>query len=168
MKLLLNYTVKLGKYDGNEDVFEREVETSDGELEKAVERALMTGTYLEDVPELQVLLDQAYKEIEEEQIQKLREEGDDAFALECFEKGKSPFDCGYRIDVFFPDEEFVPDDDRIEAWLKDALASGDVELAEEIVLEHNGNYSGDLLGRSFELAEEAGCREFIDKNKRDS
>ena len=126
----------------------------------------MTGTYFEDVPELQVLLDQAYKEIEEEQIQKLREEGDDAFALECFEKGKSPFDCGYRIDVFFPDEEFVPDDDRIEAWLKDSLASGDVELAEEIVLEHNGNYSGDLLGRSFELAEEAGCREFIDKNKK--
>ena len=66
MKLLLNYTVKLGKYDGNEDVFEREVETSDGELEKAVERALMTGTYLEDVPDLQVLLDQAYREIEEE------------------------------------------------------------------------------------------------------
>ena len=167
MKVLLNYTVKLGKYDGNDDVFEWEIETDDETIVKAVNRAVMTGTYFEDVPELQVLCDQAYKEIEEQQIQKLREEGDDAFALECFEESKSPFDCGYKISVFFPDpdEEVIPDDDQIEGWLKEALASGDVELAEEIVLEHSVNYSGDLIERSFEIAEEVGCQEFIDKNK---
>ena len=90
MKVLLNYTVKLGKYDGNEDVFEWEIETADEDIEKAITRAIMTGTYFEDVPELQALCDQAYEEIEKQQIQKLRDEGDDAFALECFEKGKSP------------------------------------------------------------------------------
>ena len=57
MKVLLNYTVKLGKYDGNEDVFEWEIETADEDIEKAITRAIMTGTYFEDVPELQALCD---------------------------------------------------------------------------------------------------------------
>ncbi len=166
MKVLLNYTVKLGKYDGNEDVFEREIETADEDIEKAITRAIMTGTYFEDVPELQALCDQAYKEIEKQQIQKLRDEGDDAFALECFEKGKSPFDCGYKITVFFPDDDLpIPEDDEIEEYLRKALSDGNLSLAEEVILEHNGNYSGNLIEKSFEIAEEVGCQEFIDKNQ---
>ena len=166
MKFLLNYTVKLGKYDGNDDVFEKEIESSDEEIESAYQRAIMTGTYFEDVPEFQPLCEQAYREIEQEQNEKLREEGDDAFALKCFAESKSPFDCGYKIEVFFPDDELpVPEDEEIEEYLKKALADGDVSLAEEVVMEHNGNYSGDLIEKSFELAAEVGCQEFIDKNK---
>ncbi len=41
MKILLNYTVKLGKYDGNEDIFEKTVESSDERIEKAYIRAIM-------------------------------------------------------------------------------------------------------------------------------
>ena len=167
MKLLLNYTVKLGKFDGNDDVFEREIESTDELMEKAYKRAIMTGTYFEDVPEFQPLCEQVYKEVEQEQLEKLRAEGDDAFANECFMKSKSPFDCGYKIEVFFPDGfEFpVPEAEDIEEYLKAALAAGDIELAEEVVLEQSANYDGDLIAKSFELAKEVGCQEFIDKNK---
>ena len=54
----------------------------------------MIGTDFEDVPELMELRDQAYKDIEQIQIQKLRDEGDDAFALECFINGQNPFEHG--------------------------------------------------------------------------
>ena len=167
MKFVVNYSAKLGKYDGNDDVFEWEIETSDPVIEKAYKRALMTGTYFEDVEEFKAILDQAYKEIEKDQIKKLKEEGDDAFALDCFAKSQSPFDCGYKITVSFPDDEFEePEDETIEEWLTEALTSGDVQLAEEIILEHNTNYSDDLLSKAFEIAEEVGCKDFIDKNKR--
>ena len=43
MKLLLNYTVKLGKYDSNDDVFERVVESTDADIEKALALAVETG-----------------------------------------------------------------------------------------------------------------------------
>ena len=166
MKILLNYSVKLGKYDGNDDVFEFEIESSDENLKSAYKRAIMTGTYFEDVPEFKPLCEQAYKEIEQEQIKKLREEGDDAFALKCFAESKSPFDCGYKITVFFPDDELpIPEDEEIEDYLREALAAGDISLAEEVILEQNGNYSGDLIEKSFEIAAETGCQEFIDKNK---
>ena len=167
MRFLLNYTVKLGKYDGNDDVFEYEIENSEPEIEKAVKKAIMTGTYFEDVPELEAVCSHVYREIEKQQIAKLKAENDDAFALECFAEGKSPFDCGYTISVFFPDdaEEIIPEDSEIEAYLKEAFINGDVELAEEVVIEHHGNYSGNLYEKAFELAEETGCREFIDRNK---
>lgn len=166
MKILLNYSVKLGKYDGNDDVFEYEIESFDETAENAYKRAVMTGTYFEDVPEFKPLCEQAYREIEKEQIKKLREEGDDAFALKCFAESKSPFDHGYRINVFFPDDELpIPDEKELEDYLKDALAAGDIELAEEVVLEHNCRYSGNLIEKAFEIAEEVGCREFIEKNK---
>ncbi len=167
MKFVVNYSVKLGKYDGNDDVFEWEIETSDPTIEKAHKRALMTGTYFEDVEEFKPILEQAYKEIEKEQIKKLKEEADDAFALDCFAKSKSPFDCGYKITVSFPDDEFeTPEDETIEEWLTEALSAGDIKLAEEIILEHNENYSGDILAKSFEIAEEVGCQAFIDMNKK--
>ncbi|MBO7407823.1 MAG: hypothetical protein J6V14_09365 [Clostridia bacterium] len=67
--------------------------------------------------------------------------------------------------MFFPYEEIVPEDGEIEEYLREALTAGDVELAEEIVLEQNGNYSGNLIEKVFELAAETGCQEFIDKNK---
>ena len=165
MKILLNYTVKLGKYDGNDDVFEREVDVNDAEVEKAFKMAVMTGEDFDEVPELQNLCDEVYREIEQQENAKLREEGDDAFALQCFEKGESPFDHGYKIEVFFPYEEIVPEDGEIAEYLREALTAGDVELAEEIVLEQNGNYSGNLIEKVFELAAETGCQEFIDKNK---
>lgn len=165
MKILLNYTVKLGKYDGNDDVFEREVDVHDAEVEKAFKKAVMTGEDFDEVSELQGLCDEVYREIEQQENAKLRVEADDAFALECFEKGESPFDNGYKIEVFFPYEEIIPESDEIEEYLREALAAGDVELAEEIVLEQNGNYSGNLLEKVFELAAETGCQEFIDKNK---
>ena len=169
MKFTLNYTVKLGKYDGNEDVFEIEIENSDPEIKEADRRAIMTGTYFEDVPELNVICNQAYREIESEQIEKLKKEGDDSFALECFSKGESPFDCGYKISVFFPDdeEEIIPDDEEIEDYLRKVLEDGDVDLAEKVILEQHCNYSGNLLELSFEIAEDVGCQEFIDKNRRD-
>ncbi len=169
MKFLLNYAVKFGKYDAGSDVCELEFENCEPEIEKAVKRAVMTGTYFEDVPELQAVLDGAYKEIEQREIEKLREEGDDALALECFAKSESPFDNGYTISVFFPDdaEEIIPDDAEIEEYLREVLSSGDASLAEEVVLEQNGNYSGNLIEKVFEIAEEVGCQEFIDKNKAD-
>ena len=166
MKILFDYSVKLGKYDGNYDVFQWEVESSDETMCKAFERARMTGTYLEDVPELEPLRQQAYREIEKEQIEKLRREGDDALALQCFKEGKSPFDCGYTITVAFADFEFeLAEAEEIDAWLRDALSAGDVELAEGIVLEHYGDYPGNLIERTMEIAAETGCQEFIDKNK---
>ena len=166
MKILLNYTVKLGKYDGNEDIFEKTVESSDERIEKAYIRAIMTGTYFEDVPEFKPLCEQAYREIEQEQIKKLRDEGDDAFALKCFAESKSPFDNGYKISVFFPDDDLpVPEDSEIEAFLREALAADDISLAEEVVIEHNENYSGNLIEKAFEIAAEVGCKGFIDKNK---
>ena len=131
MKILLNYSVKLGKYDGNDDVFEFEIESSDENLKSAYKRAIMTGTYFEDVPELQALCDQAYEEIEKQQIQKLRDEGvaiilishrfEDIFGLadratvfrdahyigtwnieECDEKMLVKHMVGHEIGDFFP------------------------------------------------------------------
>lgn len=167
MKFKFDYSVKLGKYDGNQDVFQWEIESSDKDIEKAYTRAIMTGTYFEDVPEFKPLCEQAYREIEREQIEKLREEGDDAFALKCFAESKSPFDCGYKITVCFPDDELpVPEDDEIEEYLRKTLADGDISLAEEVLLEQYGNYSGNLIEKSLEIAAEVGCQEFIDKSKR--
>jgi hypothetical protein len=166
MKIVFDYSVKLGKYDGNDDVFQWEIDSSDEAVEKAYTRAIMVGTDLEDVPELQPLREQAYREIEQEQIEKLRREGDDALAIQCFKESKSPFDCGYTITVSFADIEDVPDNEQIEEWVREALAAGDADLAGAIILEHFLNYSGDLLERALEIASEEGCQEFIDKNKR--
>lgn len=55
MRLRLNYTVKLGKDDSNDDVFERVVESTDADIEKAFKKAVMTGTEFDEVPELQAL-----------------------------------------------------------------------------------------------------------------
>ena len=166
MKIGFDYHVKLGKYDGNQDVFRREVEIPDEEMEKAYTRAIMVGTDLEDVPELEPLREQVYREIEKEQIEKLREEGDDALAIECFKKGKSPFDCGYTIEVSFADIEDEPDSDQIDEWLREALLANDADLAGEIVLEHFSDYPGKLLDKAMEIAEEVGCTEFIEKAKK--
>ena len=167
MKIKLNYMVKLGKYDGNEDVFDWEVESSDEATEKAYERAIMTGTEFDEVPELLALRDQAYKEIEREQLEILRNDQDDYFAMQCFKNGRNPFENGYKLTVVFDDEEeIIPDDEAIEDYLREALTANDLLLAEEVVLEQNENYSGNLLEKVFEIAEEVGCREFIEKNKR--
>ena len=167
MVLKFNYTVKLGKYDGNDDVFEREISSTDKTLEEAYKKAGMIGPDFEDVPEFQPLREQVYREIEREEIEKLKEEGDDYFANECLKKGQSPFDNGYKIEVFYPYEEIIPEDEETEEYLREALADQDIELAEAIVMEQYGNYSGNLLEKSFEIAEEVGCQAFIDKNKRE-
>ena len=44
-----------------------EVESTDEAVEKAFEKAVMTGTEFDEVPELLALREQAYKEIEQEQ-----------------------------------------------------------------------------------------------------
>jgi hypothetical protein len=163
MKIVFDYSVKLGKYDGNDDVFQWEIETDDEEIVKAYTKAVMVGDEFEDVPELEGVREQAYREIEQEQIGKLREEGDDALAIKCFEEGKSPFDCGYTISVDFADVE-EPDAEQIEAWVREALAAGDADLAGAVILEHFLNYPGNLLEKALEIAEEVGCREFIEKN----
>ena len=163
MKIVFDYSVKLGKYDGNDDVFQWEIETDDEEVVKAYTKAVMVGDEFEDVPELEGVREQAYREIEQEQIGKLREEGDDALAIKCFAEGKSPFDCGYTITVDFADVE-EPDAEQIEAWVREALAAGDADLAGAVILEHFLNYPDNLLEKALEIAEETGCREFIEKN----
>ncbi len=165
MKILLDYSVKHGKYDSNEDVFQYEAETTDEVMKKAYEKALMVGTYLEDIPELQPLLEMAYREIKREQIEKFCLEGDDAFALNCLKESKSPFDCGYKITVSFADIEEVPDSGQIDEWHREALSTDDAELAEAIVLEHFADYSGKLFDKAMEIAEETGCREFTERNR---
>ena len=167
MKIKLNYTVKLGKYDSNEDVFDWEVESTDEAVEKAFEKAVMTGTEFDEVPELLALREQAYKEIEQEQLEKLRNDKEDAFAIQCFKKGQNPFENGYKLTVEFSDDEIVPEDEAIEEYLREALKANDIQLAEAVVLEQNENYSDNLLEKVFEIAEEVGCQEFIDKNKQE-
>ncbi|MBP5779963.1 MAG: hypothetical protein J6X34_01855, partial [Clostridia bacterium] len=81
----------------------------------------------------------------------------------CFAEGKSPFDCGYTITVDFADVE-EPDAEQIEAWVREALAAGDADLAGAVILEHFLNYPDNLLEKALEIAEETGCREFIEKN----
>lgn len=78
-------------------------------------------------------------------------------------KPRNPFECGYTLDVWLPDDA-VPGDEEIEEYLREVLSAGDADLAEEAVLEQSGNYSGDLLKKSLEIAGETGCREFIERN----
>ena len=59
------------------------------------------------------------------------------------------------------------EDEEIESFLTDALQANDVSLAEAIVLEQYMNYTDGLLEKAFEIAEEVGCQEFIERNKRD-
>lgn len=168
MKITLNYTVKLGKYDNNEDVFTFEIPSVDKETENAYKTAVMLGADLEDVPELKALCDAAYKEIEREEINKLKDpENATEFALSCFAEGKSPFECGYRINVWLPEDGYVPDDADIEDALRKALSENDLKTAYTIALEQEENYSGDIIGTAFRLAEEVGCREFLEQNKKD-
>ena len=219
MNILLNYTVKTGKYDNNDDVHEYKLDNLGESIERAYRRAVMTGTDLEDVPELQSLCDDARSEIEKSVLRELVESGEDYFALEClgetkmdldelnalvhakdphaiqyfglsglsdsdlklwdaaeqeniplvkdFKDGftpRNPFENGYEISVFFPEDEIIPDDEDTEAFLREALSAHDVDLAEEVILEQQNNYSGNLLKKSFEIAAEVGCHEFIDKN----
>jgi len=81
--------------------------------------------------------------------------------------GKNPFEHGYKITVCFPDDEIIPEDEEIEAFLTEAMKAQDLELTYAIMLEQNENYSGDLVARAFEIAEEVGFQEFIDKNKKE-
>ena len=165
MKIKLNYTVKLGKYDNNEDVFDWEVESTDEEIEKAYKKAIMTGEDFEDVPELETLRDQGYKEIEQVELEKLRNDQDDYFAIQCFKNDENPFEKGYKIEVYFADEEIIPEDEEIEEYLTEAMKAQDLEFTYAIMLEQNENYSGSLIEKAFEIAEEVGFQEFIEKNK---
>ena len=220
MDIVLNYKVKAGKYDNNDDVFQWVVKTPNEQLKKTYYKAVMTGTDFDEIPELQALCEEAYKEIAEFELHKMVDSGEDYFALEClgevkmdldelnelvhsknphaisffglegltdsdvqkwdsaeidriplikeFKEGftpKNPFECGYRLTVWLPECEDTPDDEEIEAYLRETLAAKDISLAEEVILEQNENYSGNLIEKSFEIAAEVGCQEFIDKNK---
>jgi len=95
LDILLNYMVKLGKYDNNDDVFEWTIADVSEEVEKAFTYAVMTGTDFVDMPELQAVCARAYKEIEQKQLKKLRDDKDDGFAIECF-------DCNIIVNSFSP------------------------------------------------------------------
>ncbi len=165
MKIKLNYHVKCGKYDNNEDIFDWEVESTDEDVEKAYKKAVMIGADFEDVPELVALRDRGYKEIEQVELQKLRNDQDDYFAIQCFKNGENPFEKGYKLEVEFADEEIIPDDEEIEAYLTEAMKAQDLEYTYAIMLEQNENYSDSLIDKAFEIAEEVGFQEFIDKNR---
>ena len=149
MKIKLNYHVKCGKYDNNEDIFDWEVESTDEDVEKAYKKAVMIGADFEDVPELVALRDRGYKEIEQVELQKLRNDQDDYFAIQCFKNGENPFEKGYKLEVEFAD----------------AMKAQDLEYTYAIMLEQNENYSDSLIDKAFEIAEEVGFQEFIDKNR---
>lgn len=83
----LLYGAWFGGCDGS-DEFEYEF-TIDGETEKAYDLALETGTPLDSVPELEWVLEAAYKEIEEQEIESFCCSGDE-YALEC--QGQVPVD----------------------------------------------------------------------------
>ena len=221
MEIVLNYRVKAGKYDDNDDVFEWTVAEAGEDLKDAYERAIMTDTDFDDVPELESLCDTAYGDIEKHVLKRLADSGDDFFVLEClgetkmdpdelnelvhakdprairffgleglpdgelqkwdsadmdslplvkdFKEGfapRNPFECGYTLTVWIPESDRAPDDGETEKYLRKALSDDDVALAEEVVLAQSDNYSGDLIEKAFEIAEEVGCQEFILKNKR--
>lgn len=220
MRVILNYKVKAGKYDNNDDVFEWIVDSPNKELEEAYTRAIMTGTYLEDVPEFKALCEQERSKIEKHVLQEMSKDGDeysvlealgevkmdldelnnlvhskDSHALKFFGlegmsddqlqkwdsaeldsiplvkdfkedfQPKNPFNDDYKLEVFIPDgEEVIPTEEEVIEYLRKALSSKDVKLAEEIVLEQNDNYD-DLFEKSLEIAKEVGCQEFLNKNK---
>ena len=87
MTLTLNYGIVFGKCDSS-DVFEWEVEL-DEEQEAAYRKAIEAGENLEDVPELAALCEEAYAEIEDEELYNLIEAGDE-YTLEC--QGEAPVD----------------------------------------------------------------------------
>ena len=80
MTIILNYGISFGKGDGS-DAFEWEMELSE-EQEKVYKKALMIGADPEDVPELEALCDEAYNEIEEEEIQNGIAFGNE-YTMEC-------------------------------------------------------------------------------------
>lgn len=220
MKVILNYKVKAGSNYSDDDVFEWVVDSPNKELEEAFTRAVMTGTYLEDVPEFQALCESEKSKIEEHVLQDLAKDGEDYTVLEAlgevrmdadelnnlvhskdsyaikffglesmtedqlqtwnsseletiplvkdFQKDFkpiNPFNSNYKLEVFVPDvDEVIPTEDEVIDYIRKAFISKDVALAEEVILEHNSNYE-DLIEKSFEIAEEVGCQEFIDKNK---
>lgn len=73
----------------------------------------------------------------------------------------SPFDCGWTLNVWLPENEETPTDEEIEAFLEEALSADDVVLAEEIVDGQEDNYSGDLADTAFCIAIRVGCKAYV-------
>ena len=92
MRVILNYKVKAGKYDNNDDVFEWIVDSPNKELEEAYTRAIMTGTYLEDVPEFKALCEQERSKIEKHVLQEMSKDGDEYSVLEALGEVKMDLD----------------------------------------------------------------------------
>ena len=217
MTITLNYGVVFGKCDAS-DVFEWEVEL-DEKQEALYKRALMTGESFEDIPELQALCDEAYEDIEANELDGLRDFDDeftreclgedpvdpeeindlvhakDAHAIEFFQLGdlsdeeleewdandlddlpmvcefdeefeaQSPFECGWQLNVWLPENDDDIPDEQVDAYLKEALAAGDVELAEAIIDGRAYCYSDDIRKTALRIAAEVGCREYIESHK---
>ena len=212
MTITLNYGVTFGKGDGS-DVFEWEVDL-DEEQEAAYRRALMTGASFEDFPELQALCDEAYPEIEEQELDSFINT-DDEYTLECLGEApvdpdeindlvhsrdphaiaffglddlseeeldewdaneldelplikdfvedfvpESPFDNGWTLNVWLPENDDEVDDEEIEEYLREALTANDVALAEEIVEGHEWHYE-DAAEVAFKVAVQVGCFDYV-------
>lgn len=221
MELILNYTVKLGKYDNNEDVFEWKATLTE-EQEEAYNAAVMTGDDFEDVPELQELCEEVYAAVEKQELQKMLRAKDDyevlkalgevtvdaeemnklvhskdPYALQFFNLEsltdneldkwdaaeferlplvkeyrkdfipQSPFgkEYQYRIEVWIPESEGGPGDKAIEEGIREALSENDLQRAYDIILEHEEEYSGNIVEAAFRIAEEVGCQAFLEQNK---
>lgn len=74
---------------------------------------------------------------------------------------KSPFDCGWRLRVWLPDNDECPGSQRIEEYLKDALCSGDLTLVEEITKGRACDYSGNIKEAALRIARQVGCMAYI-------
>ena len=110
----LLYYVTFGKNDSS-DTMPYTISVSDEEFD-VYEKAIADKKPLNETTELQGILDIAYREIEEMEIQN-GIDFEDEFVLECqglledeeydedFEP-ESPFDCGWTLNVFFDDPNF--------------------------------------------------------------
>ena len=87
--------------------------------------------------------------------------------IKDFEPGfepSSPFDGGYCLNVWIPEFE-CPDDEEIEAYLREAFKNGNLQLVEEVVQGQDENYFNDISDLALAIAEEVGCQEYIDSHQ---
>ena len=91
--------------------------------------------------------------------------------IKDFQEGfepESPFNCGWILNVWLPENDEYPEDEEIEGYLEEALTAGDVLLAEEIVEGQADNYSEAIAETALRIAKQVGCEEYIQKHKEEN
>lgn len=128
--LLIYYGVTFGKDDSSE-TFIREAYMNDKQYEAFME-GVMIGEEPEFIDILEPLLQKAYDEIEQEEIQNLVDKGDED-VIKYVNEGKSPFDYIYDLDVRFSslDELEITDEDAAE-YVRECFEKGKLDLAKEV------------------------------------